>query len=101
MLTFVLCKLIDFQAHRDAFFRIFLVVFLTEFTSPYSLDTQRGWNNSESIFRDKQARLAERRLPVATAHRTAHRQLDGARVANVSQYLVLKVVISVLTVGIW
>ena len=26
---------------------IFIVVFLTEFTSPYSLNTQRGWHISE------------------------------------------------------
>jgi len=35
-----------------SFSHTFIVVFLTEFTSPYTLNTQRGWHTSEYIKQD-------------------------------------------------
>ena len=46
----------------NIFSHIFIVVFLTEFTSPYSLNTQRGWHTSELHFSRSLKKLKVRLL---------------------------------------
>jgi len=41
--------LVCLQGFDPSFSHIFIVVFLIEFTSPYSLNTQQGWHTSKNV----------------------------------------------------